>query len=172
MGNVQGLEDCDSNGIFTADELCKFKRKFNALDKDKSGTIEPAEFFSVPSLVKNPLVKRVISVFDENNDGKISFEEFIKGLATLSTGSTDLEKIKFAFKVYDFDNDGFISNGDLYLTLKMMVGDNLNDVQLQQLIDRTIVQADEDGDGMISVDEFVKMVQKLDIANKLTIKYE
>jgi hypothetical protein len=30
-----------------------------------------------------------------------------------------------AFKVYDMDRDGYISNGELYLVLKMMVGNNL-----------------------------------------------
>ena len=30
-----------------------------------------------------------------------------------------------AFKVYDIDRDGFISNGELYLVLKQMVGSNL-----------------------------------------------
>ena len=30
-----------------------------------------------------------------------------------------------AFKVYDMDRDGFISNGELFLVLKMMVGSNL-----------------------------------------------
>jgi serine/threonine-protein phosphatase 2B regulatory subunit len=30
-----------------------------------------------------------------------------------------------AFKVYDVDRDGFISNGELFLVLKMMVGNNL-----------------------------------------------
>ena len=30
-----------------------------------------------------------------------------------------------AFKVYDIDRDGFISNGELFLVLKMMVGNNL-----------------------------------------------
>ena len=172
MGNIQGMPCSDGCGIFSTEEIANLKKKFNALDKDKSGTIEPEEFFSVPSLAKNPLVKRVISVFDENGDGKISFEEFVKGLAVLSTGSDDKEKIKFAFQVYDFDNDGYISNGDLFLTLKMMVGDNLSDVQLQQLVDRTIVEADQDFDGLISFPEFEKMVSKLEIAKKLTIKYE
>jgi serine/threonine-protein phosphatase 2B regulatory subunit len=41
--------------------------------------------------------------------------------------------------------------------LKMMVGNNLNDVQLQQLVDRTIIKADEDLDGKISFDEFCKV---------------
>lgn len=30
-----------------------------------------------------------------------------------------------AFKVYDVDRDGFISNGELFIVLKMMVGNNL-----------------------------------------------
>ena len=42
--------------------------------------------------------------------------------------------------------------------LKMMVGNNLNDVQLQQLVDRTIIKADEDFDGKISFEEFCKVL--------------
>ena len=87
MGNVSGLSETDKDGIFSKEEIAKFKKKFHALDKDKSGSLEPEEFFSIPTLAKNPLVKRVISVFDENQDGKISFEEFLGGLAVLSTGS-------------------------------------------------------------------------------------
>jgi serine/threonine-protein phosphatase 2B regulatory subunit len=74
--------------------------------------------------------------------------------------------------VYDKDEDGFISNGDLFSVLKMMVGSNLNDVQLQQLVDRTIIKADEDYDGLISFDEFCKMVKDMDVASKLTISYD
>lgn len=33
--------------------------------------------------------------------------------------------LSVAFKVYDVDRDGFISNGELFLVLKMMVGNNL-----------------------------------------------
>ena len=51
----------------------------------------------------------------------------------------------------------------------MMVGSNLNDIQLQQLVDRTIIKADEDFDGKISFEEFCKMVKDLDVVEKLTI---
>lgn len=30
-----------------------------------------------------------------------------------------------AFKVYDMDRDNYISNGELFIVLKMMVGNNL-----------------------------------------------
>ena len=36
----------------------------------------------------------------------------------------------------------------------MMVGNNLKDAQLQQIVDKTIIYADKDGDGKINFDEF------------------
>ena len=56
------------------------------------------------------------------------------------------------------DRDGYISNGELFLVLKMMVGNNLKDGQLQQIVDKTIMEADKDGDGKLSFEEFVQMV--------------
>lgn len=59
-----------------------------------------------------------------------------------------------AFKIYDMDKDGYISNGELFQVLKMMVGNNLKETQLQQIVDKTIIHADTDGDGKISFEEF------------------
>ena len=75
-----------------------------------------------------------------------------------------------ALKVYDIDGDGFISNGELFTVLKMMVGNNLSDVQLQQIVDKTILEADEDGDGKISFEEFAKTLSHQDLENKMTIR--
>jgi serine/threonine-protein phosphatase 2B regulatory subunit len=55
------------------------------------------------------------------------------------------------------DRDGFISNGELFTVLKMMVGSNLKDTQLQQIVDKTIINADKDGDGKINY-EGIKMI--------------
>ena len=41
------------------------------------------------------------------------------------------------------DNDGFVSNGELFQVLKMMVGNNLKDTQLQQIVDKTILLYDK-----------------------------
>jgi len=62
--------------------------------------------------------------------------------------------VEVAFKIYDIDRDGYISNGELFQVLKMMVGNNLKDAQLQQIVDKTIIYSDKDGDGRISYDEF------------------
>ena len=88
----------------------------------------PLIIFWFLELANNPLVKRVIAVLDKNKDGSISFLEFVQGLNSLSAGSTQEEKLRFAFQIYDINNDGYISNGELFQVLKMMVGNNLNDV--------------------------------------------
>ena len=43
-----------------------------------------------------------------------------------------------------------------------MSGDHLTDSQLQNIVDKTIRDADEDGDGRLCYDEFVKFVEKTD----------
>ena len=87
----------------------------------------------------------------------------------LSVFSSKEEKLKFAFKIYDVKGDGFISNGDLFHILKTMVGDNLEDAHLQQLVDRTIMQGDADHDGKLTFEEFAKLVAGSDIESKLKI---
>jgi serine/threonine-protein phosphatase 2B regulatory subunit len=67
------------------------------------------------------------------------------------------------------DRDGFISNGELFLVLKMMVGNNLKDQQLQQIVDKTIMEADKDGDGKISFQEFQAVVENLDVVKQMTL---
>jgi hypothetical protein len=51
--------------------------------------------------------------------------------------------------------------------LKLMVGDNLKDVQLQQIVDKTIVYADKDGDGMVSFEEFCAVREHIPPLQKL-----
>ena len=57
----------------------------------------------------------------------------------------------------------------LFTVLKMMVGNNLKDTQLQQIVDKTIVYADKDGDGKISFEEFCDVVESLDIHKKMVV---
>ena len=46
-------------------------------------------------------------------------------LTILESSTLIASSLVVAFKVYDIDCDGFISNGELFLVLKMMVGNNL-----------------------------------------------
>ena len=55
--------------------------------------------------------------------------------------------------------------------LKMMVGENLKDAQLQQIVDKTIIEGDKDMDGKISFDEFCAMIEGTDIVKQLTLTH-
>jgi hypothetical protein len=50
---------------------------------------------------------------------------FDVGLARWAAAGLRFMASLVAFKVYDMDRDGYISNGELYLVLKQMVGNNL-----------------------------------------------
>jgi len=78
-------------------------------------------------------LRRMIAIFDEDGGGDVDFQEFVSGLSAFSSKGNKEEKLRFAFKVYDIDRDGYISNGELFIVLKMMVGSNLKDQQLQQV---------------------------------------
>merc|ERR1719489_406578 len=106
---------------------------------------------------------------DLDNSGSLSIDEFIEGVSQFSVKGDKMSKLKFAFRIYDIDNDGFISNGELFQVLKMMVGSNLKEQQLQQIVDKTIIYADKDGDGKISFNEFSMIVSNLDVDKKMVV---
>ena len=41
---------------------------------DNSGTLSVEEFMSLPELQQNPLVQRVIEIFDEDGSGEVDFK--------------------------------------------------------------------------------------------------
>ncbi|OBZ71943.1 Calcineurin subunit B [Grifola frondosa] len=67
------------------------------------------------------------------------------------------------------DRDGYISNGELFIVLKMMVGIHLKDGELQQVVDKTIREADQNGEGKLSFEEFSEMVSNMDVAKQMTL---
>jgi Ca2+-binding EF-hand superfamily protein len=87
MGNQTSTSEQNVNGKelkFDKNELKVLYKNFLKLDSDHSGLLEPKEFFDIEELKDNPIVNRLISVFDKNNDGKMSFYEFVSGISILT----------------------------------------------------------------------------------------
>ncbi|KAI8950767.1 calcineurin, beta subunit [Xylaria longipes] len=171
MGNSTSmvLDNIVQGTNFDREEVERLKKRFMKLDKDQNGTIERDEFLSLPQISSNPLATRLIAIFDEDGGGSVDFQEFVSGLSAFSSKGNKEQKLQFAFKVYDIDRDGYISNGELFIVLKMMVGSNLKDQQLQQIVDKTIMEADLDKDGKISFEEFTRMVENTDVSMSMTL---
>ncbi|MES1922908.1 hypothetical protein MHBO_004437 [Bonamia ostreae] len=77
--------------------------------------------FNLPGI----LGERLFSVFDVNNDQQINLEEFINGLSVIIHGSKT-SKTQFLFKMYDLNQDGFVSKKDLCTMLFSIVNGGLS----------------------------------------------
>ncbi|XP_070286201.1 calcineurin subunit B type 2 [Myotis yumanensis] len=169
MGNEASYPE-EMCSRFDQEEIKRLSKRFRKLDVDSSGALSANELLSLPGLWSNPLAQRVFEVFDADGDGKVDFEEFIVGTSQFSVRGDEEQKLRFAFSIYDMDRDGYISNGELFQVLKMMVGSNLQDSELQQVVDKTIIILDRDGDGRLSFEEFKAAVGDLEVHKQLVVE--
>ena len=72
--------------------------RFKKLDLDNNGALSLDEFMSLPELQQNPLVKRVIDIFDEDGNGEVDVKEFIQGVSQFSVKGDKSSKLRFVFK--------------------------------------------------------------------------
>lgn len=138
------------------------------------------DFLRIPELAINPLCERIVqSFFDESNDERINFRQFMKVLARFrpikqndeNRLNSRLDKLRYAFNIYDLDSDDKITKDELIAVLHMMVGQNIPDEQLSNIADRTIMEADQDGNQCISFKEFCNILERTDVDDKMSIRF-
>ena len=64
----------DPGSAVDADEIKRLGKRFRKLDLDNSGSLSIDEFMSLPELQQNPLVQRVIDIFDTDGNGEVDFK--------------------------------------------------------------------------------------------------
>ncbi|MCJ1433603.1 hypothetical protein MMC27_002966 [Xylographa pallens] len=149
----------------TEEQVSDFKEAFSLFDKNGDGQITSKELGTVMrSLGQNPSeseLQDMINEVDADNNGTIDFPEFLTMMARKmkDTDSEDEirvdENIKEAFKVFDRDNNGFISAAELRHVMTS-IGEKLTDDE----VDEMIREADQDGDGRIDYNEFVQLMMQ------------
>jgi len=145
----------------TSEQIEEFKEAFNLFDKDGDGVITTKELGTVMrSLGQNPSeveLQDMINEVDQDGNGTLDFEEFLVMMAKkqiqMQNAEDNEEELKEAFKVFDKDNNGYISAAELRHVMTNL-GEKLTDEEVEEMIK----EADTDGDGQVNYDEFVKMM--------------
>ncbi|EHB07959.1 Calcium-binding protein p22 [Heterocephalus glaber] len=159
------LEEIKKETCFSHSQITGLYSQFTSLDKGENGTFSREDFQRIPELAINPLREQIINAFFPEGDDQVNFRWFMRILAHFrpiedNEKSKDVNgpeplnsrsnKLHFAFRLYDLDKDDNISRDELLQVLRMMVGVNISDEQLGSIVDRTIQEADRDGDSAIS----------------------
>ncbi|CAL9104025.1 unnamed protein product [Musa textilis] len=162
--------------LLTEEQISEFQEAFCLFDKDGDGCITLEELGTViKSLGQNPSeeeLQEMIREVDSDGNGTIEFAEFLNLMSRKSVigesceygGPSDRscsslqetnveEELKEAFKVFDKDQNGYISASELR-NVMMNLGEKLTDEEVDQMIR----EADLDGDGQVNYEEFVRMM--------------
>eukprot|EP01132_Coremiostelium_polycephalum_P008352 gene8352-10258_t len=86
---------------------------FNSMDREQNGCIFKKQFSqSLGSILsENAFSNALFQAFDSNKDGKMDLRDFLNGVSILQNSSFDTQ-IKFAFRMIDKDNKGYITIGE------------------------------------------------------------
>merc|ERR1712123_467655 len=168
---------------FTKQQIERLYSRFSSLDKQDKGFLSREDFLRIPELTINPLGDRIVHAFfyesKNGDDDKVDFKDFVRVLAHFrpikktkeNKVNTRMEKLHFAFRMYDLDGDDKISKQELLAVLTMMVGQNISTEQLISIAERTIMEADLDKDDLISFEEFAQVLEKTDVEQKMSIRF-
>jgi serine/threonine-protein phosphatase 2B regulatory subunit len=97
-------------------------------------------------------------MYDKDSSGQINTREFLISLLSFTGAGRD-EKLKFSFAAFDEDGNGVITKQELVQILKSnhMAA---KDAEVARKAETIMRQADKNGDGVITFDEFVVVSQK------------
>lgn len=141
----------------TEEQIAEFREAFSLFDRDGDGSITTKELSTViRSLGQNPTeseIQDMINEVDTDGNGTIDFREFLDLMAHKIKDLDSDEELREAFKVFDKDQNGYISAAELR---HVMI--NLGEKLTEEEVELMIKEADTDGDGQVNYEEFVRMM--------------
>eukprot|EP00092_Neocalanus_flemingeri_P031329 GFUD01034025.1.p1 GENE.GFUD01034025.1~~GFUD01034025.1.p1 ORF type:complete len:149 (+),score=64.98 GFUD01034025.1:56-502(+) len=141
----------------TSLENAEFKEAFDEFDKDGSGSISSEELLGVMrAMGQNPTEDELLNLVmevDVDGNGTIDFPEFLDMMKKKAHEVDEGEDLREAFKIFDRDRDGFIDMKELKSVTNM-----LGNMLTKEEVDEFMAEADQDGNGKLDYDEFVKML--------------
>uniref|UniRef100_A0A8D2IZH3 Calcium and integrin binding family member 4 n=1 Tax=Varanus komodoensis TaxID=61221 RepID=A0A8D2IZH3_VARKO len=114
---------------------------------------------AAPQRGVNPFKDRICKVF--STDGYFTFEDVLGMASVFSDLACFSLKIEYAFRIYDFNNDGFIDEEDLQNVIRRLAHRSpLSEDAIVSLASHILEEADLDNDKMLSLAEFEDAMTK------------
>ncbi|XP_041112196.1 guanylyl cyclase-activating protein 1-like [Polyodon spathula] len=121
------------------------------------------QFFGLRGLdpEANAYIEQMFRTFDMNKDGYIDFMEYVAALSLVLRGKIE-QKLRWYFKLYDVDGNGCIDRYELLNIIKAIRAINGCDQvsSVEEFTNRVFDKIDVNGDGELSLDEFVEGARK------------
>lgn len=100
----------------------------------------------------------VFNQYDSDGNGFIDFREFVTTVSVATKGTLQ-EKLVWAFNLYDLDGNGSLTEleiSNVLFAIYKAKGMNEARNEVKVVVDEIFKSADDNGDGVLSEDEFVK----------------
>ena len=145
----------------TEDQRQEIREAFDLFAAD-TGSIDAKELkVAMRALGFNPRkeeIRTMVAQVDSKGIGAISYENF-ESLMQVKIGERDSrEEATKAFRLFDDDETGYISFNNLKRVAHEL-GEEMTDVELQEMID----EADRGGDGKVSLEDFCRVMKKVNL---------
>ena len=134
MGSVIGRlskEDLEFLKTHTNCDEKTIKKMYKEFKKkSRKGNLTPALFYEMYSKLcqtdnAKDFCNHVFRTFDADDNGYVSFKEFLLAINISSNGSAE-EKLNWAFRLYDINGDGVINRCEMIIIVEAMF-EMLND---------------------------------------------
>merc|ERR1711892_20853 len=142
--------------------------------KHPSGNMDKKDFkefvkMALPDLNMKKMEANIFRMYDTNQDGFVSMEEFLVVFHIFSGGTAE-ENLQRIFRIFDVDNNGVISKNELKKLVKDMSAvikeNNPEKFADDMITNSTFKEMDKDMDGSITCKEFCDAVLAQDKLSK------
>ncbi|XP_069159118.1 LOW QUALITY PROTEIN: calcium and integrin-binding protein 1 [Procambarus clarkii] len=159
------LEDYEDLTFLTRKEILLAWEKWETLvgsQRTRERTVRYPEqaVQELAELKNNPFRERITRVFSSQRDSKMSFEDFLDLLSTMSESAPLHLKAYYAFHMFDYNEDSILDAEDLAIMVDKLTGEGaLLPEEKKRLVDKLLEETDLDGGG-ISEEEFKHLLTK------------
>merc|ERR1712166_1041117 len=151
-----------SSKMATPQEIKEIEEAFSLFDADNSGMIDAGELKSAMEALgftpKKEEIKKMLADIDKDGNGTIEAVEFVELMCGKMSNKDPKEDIIKAFSLFDDDGTGKITMKNLK-RVSAELGETLSEDELKEML----VLGDTDGDGEINQDEFVRIMQAVNL---------